>query len=165
MSADAAPEAERLQGRAEFALAALALARTAERELLLLTYAFDSVVYGSEAIADAIQAFALAHERATLKVLINQPRLCVQGSHRLIELGRRLPSRIQFRELLEERTLTHRGELLIVDRRALLERNEPDALYARQTMNAPLLGRQRGADFDALWDESPPAAELRVLGL
>jgi len=165
MSADAAPEAERLQGRAEFALAALSVARVAQHELLLLTYAFESALYGSESIVEAIKAFALAHERATLKVLINQPRLCVQGGHRLIELGRRLPSRIQFRELLEERTLTHRGELLIADRKAVLERNEPDALFARQTMNAPLLGKQRGADFDALWEESPPATELRVLGL
>lgn len=164
MSSDA-PAAEKIEGRGEFALTALAIAQSARRQLLLLTYDFDRRLYGGDAFVEAVKRFVLADDHAHLHVLINQPRLAVQGGHRLIELGRQLPSRIQFRELLEERVLTHRGELLIADQRAVLERREPDALYARYTPEAALMGKQRSGEFLQLWDESPTARELRVLGL
>lgn len=162
---DAGAEAVRIEGRAALAEAARALAQSARRELLLLTYDFDARLYGSEVFVDTVKGFALADEHARLRVLINQPRLAMQGAHRLVELGRRIPSRIEFRELLDERVLEHRGELLIADQRGLLERREPDALYARHSPDSPLLARQRARDFQTLWDESPPAQELRVLGL
>ncbi|GAC1631331.1 MAG: hypothetical protein NVS9B10_24660 [Nevskia sp.] len=107
----------------------------------------------------------LADEHVRVRVLINQPRLAMQGAHRLVELGRQIPSRIEFRELLEERVASYRGDWLINDQGGLLERREPDALYATCLPESSLLARHRASDFRLLWDESPGAQELRVLGL
>jgi len=162
---ESASTAQKIEGRAAMAEAALALAGLAKRELMLLTYDFDRRVYGSEAFVDVVKHLVLASEQARVKVLINQPRLSMQGSHRLIELGRQISSRIEFRELLEERVLSHRGDWLISDHGGLLERREPDALFARYEPQAVALAHQRARDFELLWDESPVAQELRVLGL
>ena len=99
-----------LEGRAALASALLALAERAERDVLLLSFDFDRGLYGSEAFVAAIKRLALSSERARIHVLINQPKTAVCSGHRFIELGRRLPSRIAFRELTEERRATQRAD-------------------------------------------------------
>lgn len=154
-----------VEGRAAFADTALALVATASREIRLLSHELDLRLYGSEALHESIKRFLLGSERAKLRVLLNQPRLAAQRGHRLVELGRLLSSRVEFRELPEERRQEHRGEWLIVDERSLLERREPEALVARLSKDQPLAARERGNVFESLWNESAPAQELRSLGL
>lgn len=96
---DAAGAPRTLEGRAEWAAALLAAAERASREVLVLSFDFDRTCYGNEAFVEAIKRLALSSERARVRVLINQPRAAMQGAHRFVELGRRLPSRIEFREL------------------------------------------------------------------
>jgi len=154
-----------LEGRAALASALLALAERAERDVLLLSFDFDRALYGSEAFVDAIKRLALSSERARIRVLINQPRMAVCSGHRFIELGRRLPSRIAFRELIDERRATQRADWLIVDQRSVIERGSPDALRARQQCDAPMPARAKAKAFMALWDESPGCVEFRALGI
>lgn len=161
----AAPGAQRLEGQAALAAAMLALAQQARRELLLQTFDFSSRLYGSEEFVDTVKRMVLADERARLRVLINQPRTAMLGAHRLIELGRLLPSRIEFRELLEDRLPSQRGDCLIADVGGFVERSDPAALHARAVPDDPLETRQRRNAFELLWDESPVAQELRKLGL
>lgn len=162
---DAAGGPVKLEGRAELASAALAAVGSARREVLLLSYDFDRALYGSEGFVDAIKALGLSSERARIRVLINQPRVAMRGAHRFVELGRRMPSRIEFRELPEERLATHRADWLIVDERHLIERSTPDALFARQQFDAPQVARAKAKAFLELWDESPGCTEFRVLGI
>lgn len=162
---DAAGVPVKLEGRAELASALLAAVATARREVLLLSFDFDRALYGGEAFVDAIKALGLSSERARIRVLINQPRAAMKGAHRFVELGRRLPSRIEFRELNEERQIGHRGDWLIVDERHLIERGSPDALVARQQRDAPLIAGAKATAFMALWEESQGCAEFRVLGI
>lgn len=154
----------KLEGRAELASAAQTLVAGAQREVLLLSFDFDRALYGSEAFVEAVKRLALSSDRARIRVLINQPRTAMQGAHRAIELGRRLPSRIEFRELLDERRSTLRADWLIVDGRHLIERSTPDALFARQQVDTPREAQAKAKAFLELWDESPGCAEFRVLG-
>ncbi|WP_293374933.1 hypothetical protein [Nevskia sp.] len=162
---DAAGVPVKLEGRAALASAALAAVATARREVMLLSFDFDRALYGAEAFVDAIKALGLSSERARIRVLINQPRAAMKGAHRFVELGRRMPSRIEFRELNEERQISHRADWLIVDERHLIERGSPDALIARQQLDAPLAARAKAKAFMELWEESPGCTEFRVLGL
>lgn len=154
-----------VEGRSAFADAALALIAEARREIRLLSHELDVRLYGSEAVYEAVKGFLLSSERARLRVLINQPRLAAQRGHRLVELGRLLSSRVEFRGLSDERQQEHRAEWLIIDERSLLERREPEALVARLFQDQPLAARERGNDFETLWNEASPAQELRSLGL
>jgi len=162
---DAAGAALVLEGRAALAAALQSAAEAAQRELLLLCFDFDRGLYGSEGFADAVKRLALSGERARIRVLINQPKAAMRGAHRLVELGRRLPSRIEFRELDEEQQIAQRGDWLIADQRRLVERSAPDALVARALDDAPLAAQARARAFGELWDRSPGCAEFRVLGL
>lgn len=162
---DPAADSVKLEGGAELASALRAVVESARREVLLLSFDFDRALYGSEAFVDAIKALGLSSDQARIRVLINQPRAAMKGAHRFVELGRRMPSRIEFRELNEERQISLRGDWLIVDERHLIERGSPDALLARQQRDAPLAARAKARAFMELWDESPGCAEFRVLGL
>ncbi len=154
-----------LEGRAALASALLAMAVGARHEILLLSVDLDRTLYGSEAFVEAIQRLALSSTRARVRVLVKQPRTAMQAAHRLVELGRRLPSRIEFRELAEERHTGQHADWLIADQRCFIERDRPDALLARLHGEAPLLARARTTAFLSLWEESPGCAEFRALGL
>jgi hypothetical protein len=154
-----------ISGRAEFIGQALVLAQATRLDLTLLSYALDPTVYGSEPFVEAVKSYLLAEERARLRELINQPRVTAQGAHRLVELGRRLPSRIAFRELATENLADFRGEWIIADRRRILERSDAQSLVARHWDAAPLKARELLDRYEDLWNNGTPARELQHLSL
>jgi len=158
------PVIELANGQAEFLLRAAQLVASARLELTLFSQGLDRRTYSSEDFVVPLQTFLLSHQRARLRVLVHTPALAMRTGHRLIELGRRLSSRIEFRELLPERKLI-RKEFLIADESSLLIRDSDDQLEARYYPHAPLLARDQKREFDSWWQESPPAAEFRDLKL
>ena len=98
MSAPGADLPEILQGRAAHAAAALRLVRGARHELLLLSDSLERALYGGEDFAEALKSFLLGSERARLCVLLRQPQEAARNAPRLAELGRRLSSRVEFRQ-------------------------------------------------------------------
>ena len=161
MSTDA-DRARIATGRSDWIAAVEELAANVRMELVVLSHAFDAAVYGTETVVEQVKAFCLAHERASVRVLVNQPALAMRSAHRFVELGRRLPSRIHFRQLDEE----DRGvmeELVIADGRSVLRRESPDQLEARYLTDAPLDARLRLKAFDELWERAVPAREFSEL--
>jgi hypothetical protein len=157
---------ELLQGRAAFAAKAQELARGARSELLLLSDSLDRALYGSEEFADAVKHFLLDNDRARLLVLVNQPQPAARNVPYLLELARRISSRVEFREPSEAPSEeAGRGEWLIADRRVLLERLAPEALEAQFWAQAPQRGKVRCEEFEQRWNEAQPAQELRSLGI
>ena len=152
---------EGLDGYAAAALAALAGAR---REVLLLSLELDPRFYGSAGFVEAAKTFVLSSERAQLKILLNRTDLARRG-HALVALGRRVPSRIEFRELSIERRRERDDELLIIDSRALLQRRDPRELVGSWIADAPAEAKPQRETFIQLWEESTPAADLRELSI
>jgi len=158
------PVIELVNGQAEFLQRASTLVASAKLDITLFSQSLDRRTYSSEDFITPLQTFLLSHQRARLRVLVHTPVLAMRTGHRLIELGRRLSSRIEFRELLPERKLI-RKEFLIADESSMLIRDAEDQLEARFYAHAPLLARDQKREFDILWQESPPAAEFRDLKL
>ncbi len=155
---------ETLEGKAAFADAALNLSQTARNQLSLMSLELETTIYGTEAFVDRLRSFILQHRRARIRVLINDPRSARNNAPRLIEFGRLLSSRIEFRALKAEH-LHLREEYLIADENVLLFRAAPTQLEAKFYADAPMVARQQLKAFDSLWQESPPATELRSLAL
>ena len=153
-----------VEGLDGYAATALAGVTDARRELLLQSWDLDPRCYASEAFAEAVKTFVLSGEQVRLKVLLSRTELARRG-HALVALGRRVPSRIEFRELIAERKREHDGELLVADGRALLKRNDPRSLTALWFADAPAECKRAREDFLQLWEESVPAADLRELAL
>jgi len=165
MSTPGADLPEILEGRAAFAARALQLVRAARHELLLRSDALERGVYGGEEFAEAVKGFLLGSERARLSVLVRQPQEAARNAPRLVELGRRLSSRIEFREPTPEQGELDPVEWLLADRRMLLERLSPEALQSQFWTEEPRRGKTRGDDYDQLWNEAQPAQDMRGLGI
>ena len=155
-----------LDGHAAFAARALELVRGAHGELLLLSDSLERSLYGGEEFANAVKSFLLGSERARLCVFVNQPQQAVQNVPRLVELSRRISSRLEFRQPSEEQSSSgQRSEWLLADRRVLLERRESESLQAQFWAQEPQRGKLRAEAFEAIWNEAQPAQYLRSLDL
>ncbi|HEY0975546.1 MAG TPA: hypothetical protein VGE57_13710 [Solimonas sp.] len=153
-----------LNGRVAFVEALGVVAGDATLELALLSYDLDARVFGDESFVEKVQALALRHHRARIRVLVNATERTMHRAHRLVELGRRLTSRIEFRQLPDDEKAVIE-EYLVADEKGVLQRDANDRLEARHYAYAPLEARRRLKAFNALWDVSVPARELGELRL
>lgn len=159
---DATPAAAVVSGLAAFTEHAVLVAKAARLDIVVFSDTLDRRVYGDERFVGAIRSFVLMHRRARLRVLVRQPGLAMRAAHRLVELGRLLSSRIEFRQPPEDRRIAG-DEYVVADERALLIRSAPAELDAKYLPYAPLEARQQLRSFNALWEESVPARELSDL--
>ena len=152
-------------GAADYATRATEMVEGARMEIALLSQELDRRVYGSEAFGEAVRRFVLQHGHTRVRVLVNRTQAAVANSPRLVELGRALTSFVEFRELLPMRQQTVREEYLVADGRLLLYRETPQDLEAKYYSHSPHVARMQLRSFDLMWNESPPAQELRKLGI
>ena len=165
---EARPEAalpELLTSTADFAARATQMVSGARMEVALLTQELDRRIYGSGIFTESLRRFVLQHSHTKVRILVNSTQVAVANSPRLVEFGRSLSSFVEFRELLQERRMVVREEVLIVDGRVMLYRETPQDLEAKFYGASPDVARLKLKEFNQLWDESEPAQELRKLGI
>lgn len=151
-------------GSAAFAGAALDVVAAARHQLALMSVDLDRKLFGTDDFTERLRNFILQHRRAKLRVLVHDPAAAVRNSVRLVEFGRMLSSRIEFRAVpMERRKL--REEFFIADERALLYRSSPDQLDAKFYADAPMVARSHLRAFEVVWHESSVAREMSALGL
>lgn len=155
------PEARIASGAEAYRACLVEMVGQARRQLTIFSQTLDRRIYGDERFITPLQAFLLSHDHARLRVLIRSTDSARSGN-RLVELGRRLSSRIKLRELPIEHRLIER-EYAIADERSFLLRESLQELDARYYPNAPLLARTQLREFETLRQESTPAAEFRDL--
>lgn len=161
---DTAAGHETLSGIEAFRACTVRMFENARLQAVLFSQILDRRTYGAEEVIVAIKDFALRHRRARLRVLVAAPQQAMRAGNRLVELGRMLSSRIEFRELPESHRRL-REEYLLTDERSLLYRAEPKELDAQYWPDAPLHARGVLREFEAIWQEAPPARELSELRL
>ncbi|HVT35615.1 MAG TPA: hypothetical protein VHE37_08525 [Nevskiaceae bacterium] len=161
---DTAPRYHIISGAAAYAQHLRELAAAAHVSMLIFTHDLDQRIYGGEEFIDALKKFILQNRRANLRVIIHSPGLAMRRGHRLVELGRALSSRIEFRELPEQyQSLIE--EYAIADQRGGLYKEYYGDLESQWHEHDPLFARERLRAFDTLWPECVPARELRDLRL
>lgn len=153
-----------VSGAQAFADAALAIVDAARYELALMTVDLDRRLFAGEAFTQRLRNFILQHRRARLRVLVHEPAAAVRNSIRLVEFGRMLSSRVEFRQMPHDRR-HQREEFFIADERALLYRGGPDQLDGKHYPDAPLVARSHLRAFEACWNESSVAREMSALSL
>ncbi|NKF23089.1 hypothetical protein [Solimonas marina] len=156
------PPATALYGHAEYTQTALKLITRTHLRLCLFSPELDRRVWGHPGLVELLRAFALRSAHAEIRILVHRPQRIAQASHRLVELARRLPSRIRIREVSEERR-SFLEEYVIGDELAVLRKRRHDDAEAQWYDHAPMEARRLRRRFDALWDESLPARELAEL--
>ncbi len=156
--------ADPLQGQAGFTEALKQLLPVARQRLAILSPVLPASSYGDADVVELIKQFLLSSTHTSLRVLVESPDRTMKQAHRLVELGRQLSSRVEFRQLAEEQ----RGideELVIADETAWMQRapqlNLQTTLHLRASLNARLQLRR----YDELWSRAVPAREFYVLGI
>jgi hypothetical protein len=144
--------------------AALQLARGARMHMALFTRDLEPVIYDNQDFATAVQELALRSRYSQIRILVIDPTAAIKDGHRLIELGRRLSSFIEFRRPAPE--LIHRSDtFMIIDESGLLYRPLAERYEGFADPNNAFEARQHLHEFDAIWEQSEPESEFRRLGL
>ncbi|MCC6297419.1 MAG: GNAT family N-acetyltransferase [Pseudomonadales bacterium] len=153
-----------LEGSAALASWSVQLIPLGLRRLRVLSTALAPEIYDSDAVRDALLAFATSHPQAQVQVLVREPAALVQGKHRLVALAQRLPSLVRLREL-PPGSATPDDELLVTDHGGLLRWSHGRPPRGYGIRHAPREARQLAEAFDELWGQSREIAELRTLSL
>jgi urease accessory protein UreF len=157
------PEREIVAGADAFGKALAMLLSGAELSVAVFSLGLNRQLYAREDVIDALRTFALRNERAQVRVLVADARAATTGGNPFLELARRLPSRIQMRELTPEKREADGPEIVIVDRRRMLELPQQKRLEAYHYPHAAPRVLEKVKEIDALWDESEPVLELSGL--
>lgn len=154
----------RLEGRQAIRRASTELARQARRELVIFSRDLDPRYYDDQPFLGEIQRLALERPQLPVRALVMEPRAPISQGHRLIELARRLSSRIQIRKVgADDRDRI--DAFLVADRRGYCLRPLADQREAFHAPDSPAEARRLCADFERMWELAEPDTELRRLHL
>jgi predicted GNAT family N-acyltransferase len=134
------------------------------RTLRIYSQDLDHALFDREEVTDALSAFVRRGPPARLLILIHSSNAIVSRGHRLLELARRLNSKVEIRtvpgEIAEDNhscvIADEQGFFLLPDHR------EYQALANRYD---PVQAARLAERFDYLWERSDADPELRVLRL
>lgn len=146
----------------EIAAISADMAAQARRELLIYGPTLDPALYDQASFLEAVRRLALARPGVCVRVLLFDPRAATQSGHRLIELARRLTSRIAIRRVADE-DQERLDAFLIVDETGYVHRRLAERLEAIADYADPPAARRLRQDFERLWERGSVDSELRQL--
>lgn len=163
------PERERTRGRRwvigsleDTLAAAVEIGAVAQRGLSILTPDLEPGVYDHERFLQIVKHLVLSKRYARVRVLISEPQRAVRAGNRLVGLGRRLNTYIEFRNVNEE-FREHREAFLLADDVALLYRINHKRQEGIADTYEPAVARRYLALFEEIWAASENSRELRQL--
>jgi len=144
--------------------AAIALAEQARHSLAIYTRDLDKRVLDDREFVTAVKRLALRSRYSSVRILVEDPIRAVKRGHRLIHLGHRVPSLVQFRRPAEE-YLVNQAVFMVADDIGVLYRSVADRYTGRASFNDPKAARQLLSYFDQIWENSDRHPYLRRLDL
>jgi hypothetical protein len=122
----------------------------AKRGLAILTPDLEPDIYDHDDFLETLKRFVLARSFARIRVLISDPQRVLKNGNRFVDMGRRLNSYIEFRNLRPE--LRNRTEAFcIVDDTAIVYRARSNSWDGMADTYEPAVARRYLALFDELW--------------
>jgi hypothetical protein len=143
--------------------AAVKVASCAKRSITILTPDLEPGIYDSPEFLDALKRLVLAKRYARVRVLISEPDRTVRNGNRLIALGRRLNTYLDFRNLHEDYRGKLTGAFIIADETAVLYRASGRGCDGIMGSIEPAIARQHLNEFERPWELSVykiPVAQL-----
>jgi hypothetical protein len=151
-----------LERREEFRTVAARLAAQADREISIFSHDLDAPVYDQAAFVEAVKALAIGSRMARVRILIRTNERLQREGHRLIELARRLPTKIEIRRVHKDYA-DCTEDFLVADEAGYVHRKRYTRHEGNADFHAPLQARQYRDFFNTVWDVSERDSELRRL--
>ncbi len=136
----------------DFSRHSLQVVESSRREVLLLSKTLDPAIYDNELFYQGILDLARRDRNVQVKILVKDIKPLVQHGHRILNLARRLSSKIEIRKLLikpEKDSITY----LIGDRKHLLYMHEDQVYNGFVNYEAAQESKSLADEFTYLWDK------------
>ncbi|MFK8047939.1 MAG: hypothetical protein AB8B81_05855 [Halioglobus sp.] len=141
----------------------LALCGSASRYIKIISPRLDHLVFDNAELADVLSAVARSGSHSRVDILISDSRPIINNGHRLLNLTRRLPSKITIRKLEDHPEMT--GETVVIrDMNGVLFMPDDEGLGFydpdSRASTQPFIDK-----FESLWQRAQSDPEFRRLGL
>ncbi len=159
------PELHLLHTLEDFQTHLLTLLKNTRQRLAILSNELDPLLFSRAEINDEMSRLARNHRQADIRILIKNAQTMVAQSHSLLQLHRRLPSKISIR-LLSFEPKNADMAYVIADRRVVLMQNDQSAYEGFCNYKAQAEAKHFLEEFDYLWgNHSREDPQLRELSL
>jgi hypothetical protein len=128
------------------------IASRANRGLAILTRDLEPEIYDHDDFLETLKKFLLQRTFARVRVLISDPTRAFKVGNRFVEMGRRLNSYIEFRNIKAEQD--HAEAFCIVDETGIVYRARADSWDGVADTYEPTIARRYLDMFDRLWNAS-----------
>ncbi|MGE0622555.1 MAG: GNAT family N-acetyltransferase [Pseudomonadales bacterium] len=132
------------------------------RTVRLYSQELDHLLFDRPDVTDALSAFVRRGPPTRLQVLIHSSSSIVSRGHQLLELARRLDSKIEIRKVPAELAVD-RHSCVITDERGYFLLPDYEEYQALANAYDPVQAARLAERFDYLWEHAHPDPELRVL--
>lgn len=141
------------------------LSTESSTQLVILTGKPDPLIFNNADIIEAISAVVRSHSKASVRVLIKDIRHIAKQPLQLVELSKRLSSKIMIRQLTVDRNSRYTA-FAIGDRRQILVKHDEDNYQGFYNSSARAEARNLLEEFDDLWErQSADIPDLMTLRL
>jgi len=124
----------------------------------------DPYLYDCEIFLDLLSGLCLRNRQARIRFLVQDPSTPIKRCHRLIELGRKLSSSIEFRQPHQDYQNFNEA-CLIADQCGLIHRSLADRFEGTANFYDPVAARRKLDFFTEVWERSESHPEFRRLHL
>ena len=136
----------------------------ARRTMSISSGDLDRMLFGNDRFLQAVSDFARRSRHVQVRVLVEDAKAIADESHPLLELARRLPSKVTIRRLPDDRTPSRRS-FVVVDTVAVWVQPDREEYVGWYNMHDRVEARRLTDDFDELFERSVDDPELRLLHL
>lgn len=166
MAEDVKKEGQRwvISSKEEMRDAAVRVTAKAKRSVAIFTHDLEPGIYDSLDYLEVLKKLILSKAYVRIRVLVANPRRAVKSGNRLIQLGQRLNSYIEFRHIAPEHE-GHTEAYCIADDTSVVYRLQSDRWDGMADTFEPPVARLYLGTFDQIWHDSENAAELRRMSL
>lgn len=154
----------RLTEISEYRLACQHLAEQAHRSLFIFSYDLDASLFDQQPFIDAVKQLALQGRSNHIQILLQNNERVQREGHRLIELSRKLTSKIEIRHPHSDYIDTSEN-YIIADTTGYIRKRMHSGYEGEMDFNDPLVAKNLAEHFSVIWERSEPDSSLRRLYL
>jgi len=153
-----------LSSRSDMREAAALICRAAERKVSIMTRDLEPGIYDHPDFLEAVKKLILSRRFARVRVLISDPSRAIKNGNRLVTMGRRLNSFIEFRNVHDDYREVPEA-YCIADDRAIAYRLDAMRWDGIADSDTRPVARTYLNSFDEIWAASEVENEFRRLHL
>lgn len=141
-----------------------AMAAQARRHIQIFSWHLDPGIYDDPLFLKCIQNFITRNRQASVQIVLQDNTYIVKNGHRLVELMRRLTSKIEIRKPGAD-YIGHPENMMIVDHVGYVHRELSSRYEGKADFYSPLTVKRYMELFNRAWESGEPDNELRRLSI